>query len=118
MASGIEDDITGPMLRYSKLVEPVYLYFAYRYYEKGESLISDSAFDSLAKYLQLLVDNYEITTDIITEGDMGAGTFLGEYPEWIVEAEELMGYRQSGLDWRAYDQYVLDFFKIDEEDTI
>jgi len=57
---------------------------SYAYYVEDKPLISDSEFDELGKWLLENYDNVEhMHKDLVTKGDLEAGTFLGKYPSMV-----------------------------------
>ena len=57
---------------------------SYAYYVEDKPLISDGEFDELAKWLLENYDNVEhMHKDLVTKGDLEAGTFLGKYPNMV-----------------------------------
>jgi len=61
-----------------------YLMCSYAYYVEDKPLISDSEFDELGKWLLENYDNVEhMHKDLVTKGDLEAGTFLGKYPSMV-----------------------------------
>ena len=61
-----------------------YLMCAYSYYVEDDNLIGDWQFDLLAKWLQENWDALEHPHKaLISEDDLSAGTYLGEYPDMV-----------------------------------
>ena len=57
---------------------------SYAYYVEDNPLISDGEFDELGKWLLENYDNVEhMHKDLVTKGDLEAGTFLGKYPNMV-----------------------------------
>lgn len=66
------------------MMVPWYLMAAYAYYVEDEPILSDSIFDRLSKKMLKEWENIEhMHKEFISEGDLKAGTFLGEYPTRI-----------------------------------
>ena len=66
------------------MMVPWYLMAAYAYYVEDEPILSDSIFDRLSKKMLKEWENIEhMHKEFITEDDLKAGTFLGEYPTRI-----------------------------------
>ena len=66
------------------MMVPWYLMAAYAYYIDDEPILSDSIFDRLSKKMLKEWENVEhMHKEFITEDDLKAGTFLGEYPTRI-----------------------------------
>lgn len=66
------------------MMVPWYLMAAYAYYVDDEPILSDSIFDRLSKKMLKEWENVEhMHKEFITEDDLKAGTFLGEYPTRI-----------------------------------
>ena len=65
-----------------------YLMCAYAYYVEDKPLISDNEFDELSKYLLKNREKYKghVHYDLVTVGDLEAGTYLGKYPTRVVNA--------------------------------
>lgn len=63
---------------------PFYLMAAYAYYQEDDPIFSDYFFDNLAQKILKEWDN--IThwhKDLLSKGDLEAGSYLGEYPERV-----------------------------------
>lgn len=64
---------------------PYYLMASYAYYVEDDPIFTDGFYDGLAKQI---LDNWDTIThrhkEVLTKGDLEAGSFLGEYPS-IVE---------------------------------
>lgn len=74
----------------------MYLMAAYAYYVEDDPIMSDWDFDSLAKTLLEEYDTIEHRhKHLVTEDDLRAGTYLGEYPEIVKGA--LNHYRVTHL---------------------
>lgn len=96
-----------------------YLMSAYAYYEQDDPLITDVEFDMLAKYI---LHNYDSLKhphkELITKDDLGAGTYLGKYPEMVKNAVshyrlELVAKRfrmAPGIVWKVEKNTLDDFF--------
>ena len=66
---------------------PWYLMTSYAYYVEDNPLVSDGAFDRLARKLIKEWDKVEhFHKDHIKVDDLKAGTFLGEYPSRVPDA--------------------------------
>jgi NAD-dependent DNA ligase len=66
---------------------PWYLMTSYAYYVEDNPLVSDGAFDRLAKTMIKNWDKIEhFHKDHIKVDDLKAGTFLGEYPSRVPDA--------------------------------
>jgi|TARA_B100000214_G_C23771594_1_gene537017 hypothetical protein len=66
---------------------PWYLMTSYAYYVEDNPLVSDGAFDRLARKLVKEWDKVEhFHKDHIKVDDLKAGTFLGEYPSRVADA--------------------------------
>lgn len=66
---------------------PWYLMTSYAYYVEDNPLVSDGAFDRLAKTMLEQWDNIDhFHKDHIKVDDLKAGTFLGEYPTRVPDA--------------------------------
>lgn len=66
---------------------PWYLMAAHSYYVQDDPILSDQMFDKMAKKM---LDNWStiehFNKQYITEDDLKAGTFLGEYPPRVKDA--------------------------------
>ena len=63
---------------------PWYLMASYAYYVEDNPLLSDSTFDRLAiKMLKNWNDIDHFHKHVISEDDLHAGSFLGEYPSRV-----------------------------------
>lgn len=67
------------------MLVPFYLMCSYAYYKLDQPIISDHLFDNMSKRL---LENYDEIEHwhkhLITRGDLEAGTYLGEYPERVI----------------------------------
>ena len=67
------------------MLVPFYLMCSYAYYKLDTPIISDHLFDDMSKRL---LENYDEIEHwhkhLITRGDLEAGTYLGEYPERVI----------------------------------
>ena len=74
-----------------RLAAPWYIMCAYAYYKQDDPIVSDETFDKLAIILTKAWDQIDhpnkgwITLDMVK-----AGTFLGDYPEWIESNLEIV----------------------------
>jgi hypothetical protein len=60
---------------------------SYAYYQLDESFMTDHEFDMLAKWLLENYDNIEHShKKLVSKDDLRAGTYLGEYPDIVVQA--------------------------------
>lgn len=63
---------------------PWYLMAAYSYYVEDDPILSDSRFDRMARTMLERWDEIEHHhKHLITEKDLEAGTYLGEYPSRV-----------------------------------
>jgi hypothetical protein len=63
---------------------PWYIMAAYAYYVEDDPILSDSRFDRLAKTMLQNWDKIEhMHKHLISESDLKAGTYLGEYPSRV-----------------------------------
>ena len=91
--SYISNDIPNEVGRHINyklnLTIPFYLMASYAYYKLDKSIISDQAFDDLAK---VMLENWEMIEhrhkSFINKEDLSAGTFLGKYPSMAIGAVE------------------------------
>lgn len=66
------------------MMVPWYLMASYAYYEESDPIFSDSFFDDMGKTMLAVWDDIEhFHKHLITEDDLRAGTYLGEYPERV-----------------------------------
>jgi len=66
------------------MMVPWYLMASYAYYEQDDAIFSDGFFDEMGKtMLERWNDIEHFHKEYITEGDLQAGTFLGEYPSRV-----------------------------------
>lgn len=66
------------------LMVPWYLMAAYAYYKQDDPIFSDAFFDSMGKTMLAVWNDIEhFHKEYITESDLKAGTFLGEYPSRV-----------------------------------
>ena len=73
--------------RNPNMTVPWYLMTSYAYYVEDNPLVSDGAFDRLAKKMIENWDEIEhFHKDHIKVDDLKAGTFLGEYPTRVPDA--------------------------------
>ena len=92
-----------------------YLMSAYAYYVQDNPLISDQEFDMLAKYISHNYDDLEhVHKHLVTKGDLDAGTYLGEYPQRVINAvshyRQYMGrVKTPYMDW-SIENGLEDFF--------
>jgi hypothetical protein len=66
----------------------MYLMASYAYYQGCDPIITDYEFDELAKYLLECIDTLpdHPHKHLITQEDLRAGTYLGNYPDMVVGA--------------------------------
>lgn len=68
---------------------PWYLMAAYAYYVEDDPILSDARFDRMARVMLEKWDKIEHQhKHLITEKDLEAGTYLGEYPSRVKGAVE------------------------------
>lgn len=93
-----------------------YLFCSYAYYERNENLIGDQKFDAICKHLYdnwdfLEAEGVRALGDLIQEGNLKAGTFLGvAWPRVLKEigdelVELLRDERADHLPMRATEEY-------------
>jgi hypothetical protein len=72
---------------------PWYLMASYAYYKQDDPILSDQIFDKLGqKMLKAWSDIEHHHKELITEEDLRAGTYLGEYPKRVKGAvDQLRG---------------------------
>jgi len=80
---------------------PISFYFmaAYAYYMEDEPLMSDHMFDTLCRYLLQEFDNLHDHKHkhLLTQENLRAGTYLGEYPDSVKFA--CWHYKTHQLKW-------------------
>jgi hypothetical protein len=66
---------------------PWYLIASFAYYNQDNPVLSDGVFDKLGRKMLAAWDKIEHHhKELITEDDLKAGTFLGEYPSRVESA--------------------------------
>lgn len=84
-----------------------YLMSAYAYYEQDDPLISDHEFDMLAKYIRHNYDDLEhVHKHLVTKDDLDAGTYLGEYPQRVINAVSHYRKQQGRLKTKPMDWQI------------
>lgn len=69
------------------MMVPWYLMASFAYYKQDDAILSDGFFDDMGKTMLTVWDDIEhFHKDYITEDDLKAGTFLGEYPSRVQPA--------------------------------
>lgn len=68
------------------MMVPWYLMASYAYYKEDDAILSDGFFDELGKTMLAVWDDVEhFHKHLITQDDLNAGTYLGEYPTRVVD---------------------------------
>ena len=68
----------------NNMLVPWYLMAAFAYYKQDNPILSDQLFDKLArKMLEHWDDIEHHHKELITQDDLRAGTYLGEYPKRV-----------------------------------
>lgn len=66
------------------MMVPWYLMASYAYYEQSDPIFTDTFFDEMGKTMLAVWDDIEhFHKELISEDDLTAGTYLGEYPERV-----------------------------------
>ena len=81
----IEEYMKGQIEKSINFAVPFYIMAAHAYYKDDDPIISDHAFDQLAKFI---LENYDKIThphkSYLDRGTLEAGTYLGNYPSLAV----------------------------------
>jgi len=81
------DKMCSDSIENINMLVPWYLLAAYAYYVEDDPIVSDRTFDLMGKRMLDKWDKIEhMHKSHITESDLEAGTFLGEYPTRIESA--------------------------------
>jgi hypothetical protein len=87
-----EKGLRNMLARNPNMFVPYYLMFAYLYYERGVSPVSDGFFDWMAKSMLQAWDSIShYHKDLITKDMLEAGTYIGTYPTIVQDAALQLG---------------------------
>ena len=85
----IDTHMNGIIDKNENMTIPYYLMSSYAYYKDDDPILTDGAYDALAKRI---LENFMFIThhhkDLIKLDDLSAGSYLGEYPSIVIGALE------------------------------
>jgi hypothetical protein len=80
----LDNYAAGLFAKNINMMVPWYLMASYAYYVQDDAIFSDGFFDEMGKTMLACWNDIEhYHKEHITQGDLQAGTFLGEYPSRV-----------------------------------